>query len=95
MPNTLLEASLTTAKASGKMSSSVSPLFILFLNSSVFAFKSSSDNLEILSSKLFILSTIGFTLLTSLSLYVPNNLLIYPIIKTLLKLLNRVCFSIK
>src|SRR3989344_2169869 len=58
-PKVLLATSLTTAKASGKISSKVSPFLSLSLNSKVLDFNSSRFNLETASSKLFILETMG------------------------------------
>src|SRR5699024_11834443 len=58
--NTLLEASLATAKASSKISSRVSPSFNLFLNSEVLFDNSSSESDDIFSSNPSIFSTILF-----------------------------------
>jgi hypothetical protein len=54
MPKTRLLASRTTAKASGKIASSVSPCSIRSLNSAVFAFNSSSLNASSVGSSAFI-----------------------------------------
>ncbi len=67
IPNFLFDTSLTTAKASINMSSKVSPLFNLFLNTLVISFNSSSDKFCISSSKASILSTIKFNFLISCS----------------------------
>ena len=54
----LIDASRTTAKASGKISSNEEPLFIFSLNSLVFCCNSESDNDFIVGSSLFIISTV-------------------------------------
>ena len=87
MFKTLLPASLTTAKASGRILSSAafssalsflkseenSLFFKISLNSSVFARSSSSERAAISGSNAFIWSTIGFTLLTFFSLGLPKS----------------------
>jgi hypothetical protein len=58
-PTILLQACFTTAKASGRISSRVSHLLNLSLNSGVFALISSSVNGSNLSYRSLILFTIG------------------------------------
>jgi len=59
----LFAACLTTAKASGRISSSVSHLFNLSLNSGVFALISSSERDSNLLYRSLILFTIGHNVL--------------------------------
>ena len=73
MPSTRFEASRTTAKASGKISSNVSPSAKRFLNSCVFAANELSLKLLKLGSKPLISSTMVRIFLISRALLLPIN----------------------
>ena len=93
MPNTRLDASRTTANASGKISSNVSPLANLSLNSSVLARKEVSlkDNKD--GSSPLISSTMDRIRLISFAFLLPNSFCIKP--NKYLNSLNMESISIK